>query len=178
MEKLLISVVAGLLLAGAPAAAQEHPSEHPKAQAGEHPSEHPKAKAKEHPEHPKGKPLAGEVGSKKWKKQVSKEFDGFVCDHTKKPKGEGFLIRDAKLNKDWKLKMVRVHKDKIVHLGENRFFACADLKSIDSKDKLDLDFYAKKLPDGSWKMEKVLIHKLNGKPRYTYNERNEMVPVK
>jgi len=173
MEKLIISAVAGLLLAAAPAAAQEHP-EHPTTQA----KEHPKAQGKEHPEHPKAKTMAGEVGSEKWKKQISKEFDGFVCDHTKKPNGEWFMIHDDKLNKDWKLKMVRVHKKKIVYLGDNRFFACADLKSIDSKDKLDLDFYAKKLPDGSWQMEKAVIHKVNGKPRYTYNEKNEMVPVK
>ena len=54
----------------------------------------------------------------------------------------------------------------------------ADFKTVEkgAKDKLDLDFYATKGPDG-WKIDKTVIHKVNGKPRYTYNDKNEMVPV-
>lgn len=179
---MMMAVVAAALLVAAPAVAQEHPAgmEHPKA-GGEHPKagkEHPKA-GKEHPkEHPAAKPAKHPAGSEKWLKQIRKEYDDFVCEHTARPKGEGFMIADEKLGKTWELKMLKVHKKNIVQLGGNRFFACADLKTLDGKDKLDLDFYATKLPDGSWRMDKVVLHKVNGQPRYTYNEKNEMVPLK
>ena len=57
-------------------------------------------------------------------------------------------------------------------------FACADFKEVGGKNKLDLDFYANKSSDGKMTMEKVLIHKVNGKRRFTYDKENNMIPVK
>ncbi|MBI4062840.1 MAG: hypothetical protein HY401_00885 [Elusimicrobia bacterium] len=182
----MIRIIAvSLLSLGLPwvAMAEEHP-EHPHAQehpAGkEHPKEkeHPKGKAqsqgKEHPkhEHP--------VGSVAWNKQMSQEYTKTVQNHVKEAKASGgFKIRDAKLGKEWNLSLVRVHKNKVVHLGNDQFFACADFRSAIKGDrsKVDLDFYATK-SGNDWKIDKVLIHKVNGKPRYTYNDKNERVPVK
>lgn len=154
-NKLMIALVASLMTAGLHAA--------------------------EHPEHPKGHEHP--VGSKAWTKQMSKEFTKAVEDHVaQKSAAEGgaFKIHDDKLGKDWSLKLISVHKKRVAHLGDQRFFACADFKSVEkgSKDKVDLDFYATKKADGSWTIDKVLIHKVNGEPRYTYNEKNEIVPVK
>ena len=91
---------------------------------------------------------------------------------------EGFKIHDVRLNRDWFLRLIRVHMKNIINLpeGEDRYFACADLKSTQSKDKLDLDFYAIRNGDGSWVMEKIFIHKVNGKPRFTYDSKNQIVP--
>lgn len=154
-----------LCLSAAAAYAGEHP-EHPKAK------EHPKAAAAEHPahEHP--------VGSKHWTKQMNKEYAEAVEAHVKAAGAAGLAVKDEVLKKTWSLKLIRIHKSRITHLGDNRFFACADLKPVDKKDKneLDLDFYAKK-DGGAWTMEQVLIHKVNGKARYTYNDKNERVPL-
>ncbi|MBI2071044.1 MAG: hypothetical protein HYT79_10650 [Elusimicrobia bacterium] len=162
----------------APAAAKEHPKEHPAGAAASEHKEHPKGK--EHPEHPKGKPAQAPEGSKAWMKQIRNEYDAKVCEVGKgKSKTESYTIHDDKLNKDWELRVVKVHKNRIVQLGKNQFFACSDFKSVKKgeKDKLDLDFFATKNPDGSWTIDKVLIHKVNGVPRYTWNEKNEMAPA-
>ena len=175
-------ILAGLALALWPlgAGAGEHPKEHPTAQQDkkghEHPKGHEDPKAHEHPtghEHP--------VGSKAWTKQMSGEFTKAVEQHVAEKSADlgAFKVSDEKLGKDWALKLVGVHKKRVAHLGDGRFFACADFKPVakGSKDKVDLDFYATKKDDGGWTIDKVLIHKVNGKPRYTYNEKNEIVPV-
>lgn len=138
------------------------------------------ARATEHPEHPmsQDKTPAQEypVGSKEWTRQMNREYSQAVEEHVNSP--DGFKVHDEVLGKDWSLKLLRIHKKRIVHLGGGSFFACADFKSAakGGKAKLDLDFYATKSGDG-WKIDKVLIHKLEGKARYTYNENNEMVPL-
>ncbi|MBI4424399.1 MAG: hypothetical protein HY554_11755 [Elusimicrobia bacterium] len=149
------------------------------AQAGEHPKEHPtgqpaKSQAKE--EHPAGHEHP--VGSKAWNKQMRTEFNEAVEDHVRKQSVDGaFNVNDEKLAVTWPLKLLGVHKKRIIQLDGNSFFACADFKTVSGeKAKLDLDFYATKGPEG-WKIDKTVIHKVDGKPRYTYNEKNEMVPV-
>ena len=174
-----IAVAVLFFCAGALSAA-EHPKEHPtqpaaaptQTSAAEHPAA--PAPAKEHPkghEHP--------VGSKPWVKQMDKEYTAAVKDFVKQAdKAGGFKVHDDKLNKEWALKLKRIHEDRIQYLGHDTFFACADFNSAakGDKSKLDLDFYAMKGADG-WKMDKILVHKVDGQARYTYNEKNEMVPA-
>lgn len=171
--KKLIAIVAALTISTL-LCAQEHPKEHPTSSSSPA-EEHPKAKSSaEHPaghEHP--------VGSKGWNKHMRKEYTQAVENHVKEKSTDGaFTIKDDKLDKEWRLKLAGVHKKRIAHLGGTSFFACADFKSVEtgSKDKLDLDFYATKTGN-NWKIDKVLIHKVNDKPRYTYNDKNEMVPM-
>lgn len=174
MSKAMLALPLSLALASAaPSWAGEHPKEHPTAAGQEHPKQESKGKKNEHPpghEHP--------VGSKHWNKQMRKEFNEAVEDHVRRTSVDGaFKVQDDKLGKEWPLKLVGVHKKRIVNLGGSSFFACADFKTVSGeKAKLDLDFYATKSPDG-WKIDKTVIHKVDGKPRYTYNEKNEMVPV-
>lgn len=185
-----VAITAATLVMAASLKAAEHPEEHPagapassqQQQPAQAPQAMPQAQpaAKEHPEHPSGKPAQAPEGSKAWLNQIRKEYDAKVCEVGKgKSKTEAYRIHDDKLGKDWDLRVVKVHKDRIVQLGKNQFFACSDFKSvkIGEKDKLDLDFFATKNPDGSWTIDKALIHKVNGVPRYTWNEKNEMVPA-
>ena len=149
--------------------------------AGEHPKEHPTAAPAQKQEHPKEHPAGHEhpVGSQAWNKQMRQEFSKAVEDYVdRRTAAEGaFKVKDDKLGKEWALKLVGVHKKRIVNLGGQSFFACADFKTVSGgKAKLDLDFYATKGPEG-WRIDKTVIHKVDGKPRYTYNEKNEMVPV-
>ena len=108
-----------------------------------------------------------------------KEFVAAVeGDIAAKTAGSGgkFMVSDEALKKDWGLKLLRIHKHKIARLSEDSFFACADFKETEGKGKVDLDFYVSK-SDAGWKVDKVLVHKVDGKPRFTYNEKNEIVPL-
>lgn len=116
-----------------------------------------------------------ETGATALQTSYAETVGGHVKAESKK--AGGFLVHDDVLKKDWKLKMLKIHTDRIVELGQDRFFACADLQQLaGKKTKLDLDFYVKKEGD-RWVMEKVLVHKVAGKLRYTYNDKNEIVPV-
>lgn len=143
--------------------AAEHPTGH------EHPAGH---------EHPKNEPAA--KAENPGAMDVRKVFTDVVMAHIKgeAKKGNGaFTVKDDSAGKDRMLQLTRLHKDKIVKLSEDEAFACADFKTVKGgKDKLDLDFYVSKEGDG-WKVSRVVIHKVNAKPRYTYNDANEMVPV-
>jgi hypothetical protein len=167
----------GLIAQAAQAA--EHPTGAAVSDQQEHPTGAPASDRQQHSTGAPGKvcPLPDAGGSKASMARIRKEYVNAVREYVKAK--EPFVIHDDKLNKDWDLKLIRVHKDRIVSLGGNKFFACSDFKSVKKggKDRLDLDFFATKNPDGTWKVEKVLIHKVNGKPRYTWNDKNEMVPA-
>lgn len=111
---------------------------------------------------------------------LKQRFSKAVEDHVAKEsreQGGAFVVADDKLGKLWRLKLVRIHKDRIVQLAPNKFFACADFQEPAGEGtKLDLDFFVTKMDKG-WNVDQVLIHKVSGKPRYTYNDKNERVPV-
>ena len=133
-------------------------------------SEHP-GKAVEHPgkavEHP-GKAVTADF--------VKKSIRDHVEAQAELHRGI-FMIRDEELNKNWRLKLVKIHdpvrmfeKD-----GQTIYFACSDFQSIDSDDVLDIDFWMV-LDRDKLKVIDTKIHKLNGKPRFTY-EGTEIKPI-
>ena len=108
---------------------------------------------------------------------VKKSIQGYVKDQTK-ASGGVFVLHDDKLNKEWRLKLDKIHdpvrtfqKD-----GIDIYFACSDFKSTESNDVLDIDFWM--VTKGS-KLQVVdtKIHKVNGEPRYTY-EGTEIKEIK
>ena len=116
---------------------------------------------------------------KKRKKELIKKYSAAVESHIEaesEEAGGGFPVHDHEGRKDWSLVLDHIHKNKIVELGDDTFFACADFDEEEGKQKLDLDFYVKKEGNG-WKVTEVLVHKVDGRPRYTYNDANERVPV-
>jgi hypothetical protein len=152
------------VLAAGISTAAEHPGgpvEKPKA---EHPG---KAVEKTKAEHP-GKPVTAKFVKKSIKEHVKAQS---------KATGN-FVIHDDKLNKDWKLKLDKIHdpvrmfeKD-----GKTIYFTCSDFKSTEGKDVIDIDFWM--VPKGD-KLEVIdtKIHKVNGEPRYTY-EGTEIKEIK
>jgi transglutaminase-like putative cysteine protease len=66
------------------------------------------------------------------------------------------------------LKLVRVHTEYLSVLGPNEFFACVDLATEDG-DVFDLDFFLKGIP-GNMDVTRTTLHKLNGKPFYTWKQ--------
>jgi hypothetical protein len=69
---------------------------------------------------------------------------------------------------DLKLKLVRVHTEYLSVLGSNEFFACVDL-ATENGDVYDVDFFMKGTAN-DMKVTSTNIHKLNGKPFYTWKQ--------
>ena len=78
------------------------------------------------------------------------------------------------------LKLVRVHTEYLSILGRNEFFACVDL-ATENGDVYDMDFFLEGTP-GDMQVTRTDLHKLNGKPYYTWKQGKDKtwytVPVK
>ncbi len=71
--------------------------------------------------------------------------------------------------KELRLQLVRVHTEYLSNLGPRRHFACVDLADV-SGDVYDVDFFLEGDP-GSMTVTETTLHKLNGKPFYTWKQR-------
>jgi len=111
----------------------------------------------------------------------AREVKNAIKDHVKaeaKAHDGIFVIRDDKLNQEWRLKLDKIH-DPVRQFekdGRTVYFACSDFKAVDSKDLLDIDFW---MVEKGKKLEVIdtRIHKVNGEPRFTY-EGTEIKEVK
>ena len=153
--------------------------EHPTATKNEHTKAGSTTTASEHPEHPQGdKAKSDENGSKKF------SIDGLESAikrdvAVKEKAGGGYLALDDKvMNKTWLLKLDHVHRERLSQLDPHTYFACSDFKSKDGH-LVDVDFFEKE-KDGKLEMSDMTIHKVDGKPRYGWKEKNgfwKRVPV-
>ncbi|MDN3671102.1 transglutaminase-like domain-containing protein [Echinicola jeungdonensis] len=84
--------------------------------------------------------------------------------------GNGFFLINYREN-DLQLKLVRVHTEYISNLGPNSHFACVDLADV-SGDVYDVDFFLEGKP-GEMDVTETSVHKLNGKPFYTWKQRKD-----
>jgi hypothetical protein len=120
--------------------------------------EHPK----EHPEHPKSE-------KKVSTDDIDKAIRGHIEQATKAAGGK-FSVKDDVLNKTWELELVKVHQDKLQALADGRYFACVDFKAADGT-MVDVDFFLKKDGD-ALAVTDTTVHKINGKARYNYQEKD------
>lgn len=90
-----------------------------------------------------------------------------------KSKG-AFEIMDERAGSLRQLAFVRVH-ERVGKTG-NYYYSCTDMKDVKTGDLLDLDF---DIQDevGNLSVADVRIHKDNGDPRYTYDDKDNRVPV-
>lgn len=72
------------------------------------------------------------------------------------------------------LSLIRVH-ERVGKTGDY-YYSCTDMKDVATGDELDLDFDVSDTGK-ELKVVAVRIHKDNGKPRYTYGERDELIPL-
>jgi transglutaminase-like putative cysteine protease len=72
---------------------------------------------------------------------------------------------------NFSLKLVRVHTEYLSVLKPNEFFACVDLATIEG-DVYDVDFFLKGTKD-NMTVTKTTLHKLNGKPYYTWKQNKD-----
>jgi hypothetical protein len=142
-------LTATLFLMTSPAFAQEHPAGH------EHPAEG------EHPKSEKAKAVSTADLDKAIKARIEEKT---------KSDGGVFKVEDKVLNKTWDLTLVKVHTDKLTPLSADTYFACTDFKAKDGT-LVDVDFYLKN-QDGKLVITDTTVHKINGKPRFNYVEKN------
>jgi hypothetical protein len=142
-------LVGALFLAAYPTFAQEHPAGH----------EHPKNS--EHPKTEKAKTVTTADLEKAIKARIEEKT---------KSDGGVFKVDDKVANKTWELTLVKVHTDKLTPLSADTYFACTDFKAKDGT-LVDVDFYLKD-QDGKLVITDTTIHKVNGKPRFNYVEKN------
>jgi transglutaminase-like putative cysteine protease len=80
-----------------------------------------------------------------------------------------FPVKDE--NHDLKMKLVRVHTEYLSNLGPRRHFACVDLVD-ESGEVYDVDFFMEGEP-GSMTVTETTVHKLNGKPFYSWKQNKD-----
>ena len=80
-----------------------------------------------------------------------------------------FPVKDE--NHDLRMKLVRVHTEYLSNLGPTRHFACVDLVD-ESGEVFDVDFFMEGEP-GSMQVTETTVHKLNGKPFYSWKQNKE-----
>jgi transglutaminase-like putative cysteine protease len=84
--------------------------------------------------------------------------------------GGGYFTLPFK-EKELKLKLVRVHTEYLANLGPRYHFACVDVADIEG-DLYDVDFFLKGDP-GSMTVTETTVHKINGQPFYTWEQKED-----
>lgn len=74
-----------------------------------------------------------------------------------------FVVRDEKLDKEWRLKFIRLH-DEVRQLSPGSYSVCADFKEVEGRTRLDVDFIANRAGSG-WAVRQSVVHVVGGKPR-------------
>ncbi|HLF35117.1 MAG TPA: transglutaminase-like domain-containing protein [Cyclobacteriaceae bacterium] len=74
-------------------------------------------------------------------------------------------------HRDLRLKLVRVHTEYLSSLGPRHHFACVDLADANG-DVYDVDFFLKG-DSGDMRVTQTTLHKLNGKPFYSWKQRKD-----
>lgn len=98
--------------------------------------------------------------------EIERGIKTYIEEKSKADDGH-FVIEDN--DSTLRLKLVRVHTEYLSNLGPNRHFACVDLAEIDG-NVYDVDFFLSGKP-GEMSVTETTVHKLNGKPYYTWKQR-------
>ncbi len=148
MNRKDLARVSALLLCAAmigpvvPAMAQEHPAEHPK--------------------------QTTEKKADLTTKELAQAIAAYIASDAQ-TKGGYFLVYDPVEKKPLALTLDRVHEDRLSSLGGGAYFACADFKSPEGK-AYDIDVFMRE-DKGALTATEVHVHKVDGKPRYTWKEK-------
>ncbi len=112
------------------------------------------------------------IADKNIPKVVTADIEaGIQANIAKKVKEGGGYFNMTFEGKELRLQLVRVHTEYLSNLGPRRHFACVDLADV-SGDVYDVDFFLAGDP-GSMTVTETTLHKLNGKPFYTWKQRKD-----
>ena len=99
-----------------------------------------------------------------------------IRDHiaqVEKAKG-AYTIRDTATGQTRTLTLVRVH-ERVGKTG-SLYYSCTDMRDVDNGELLDLDFDVD-ASGGALQVVDERIHKVEGKPRYTYDDKDNRIPL-
>ena len=82
-----------------------------------------------------------------------------------------FLVIDPKTDTVLKLKLEKVHKERLSHVGEDIYFACADFNADNGK-VYDLDIFLQGTNTDNLTVTEISVHKEDGIARYGWQEEN------
>lgn len=107
------------------------------------------------------------------RERTSKEaIEAGIRAHIEKKTEEGggyFHVEND--SQELALKLVRVHTEYIANLAPERHFVCVDLAEEDG-DVYDVDFFLEGTA-GDFEVTQTTLHKLNGRPFYTWAQRED-----
>ncbi len=106
---------------------------------------------------------------------IRSSISGFI-DEAVQQNGS-YTITDEVTGQVRNLELIRVH-ERVGKTGDY-YYSCTDMTDVDTGETLDLDFDVIAASDGALRVQsdRVRIHKVNGQPRYTYDENDHMIPV-
>ena len=82
-----------------------------------------------------------------------------------------FLVIDPRTNDVLKLNLEKVHKERLSHVGDNVYFACADFNADDGT-VYDLDIFLQGKNTDNLSVTEISVHKEDGIARYGWQEQN------
>ena len=82
-----------------------------------------------------------------------------------------FLIIDPRTNEVLKLNLQKVHKERLSHIGDDVYFACADFNADNGK-VYDLDIFLRGKNTDGLTVTEISVHKEDGTARYGWQEEN------
>ena len=130
---------------------------------GEHPT---KTKKAEHPTTIAPQIVQGETITMQ---NLARAIEGFVeADIILRG---AFLVIDPKTDTVLKLRLEKVHKERLSHIGENIYFACADFNAENGK-VYDLDIFLQGTNTDNLTVTEISVHKEDGTARYGWQEEN------
>ncbi len=127
--------------------------------------------AQEHPEHPKEHPTDKKQAGLS-KTDLAAAIRTWV-DKQASASGGWLKVDDPVQQKTLQLKLEKVHDDRLSQVKPDVYFACADFVEKDGT-RYDIDVFMQGKTKGDLQNTEVSVHKVNGKPRYTWFEENGM----
>ncbi len=108
---------------------------------------------------------------------TAEELRQTIRDHiTKTTQKQGaFTIKDSVTGNTRTLTLVGVH-ERVGKTGDY-YYSCTDMRDAASGELLDLDFDVE-AKAGRLNVVDVRIHKVDGKARYTYDDKDHRIPVR
>lgn len=103
-------------------------------------------------------------GIKAYLEEAAKTSDGY------------YSIRDEVEGNYLTLKFVGIHGSVTYIPRDDTYLACVDFVADDGSASYDIDFWIREDYEGKPEVYKMVIHKKDGEPRFTYGD-EEMIPL-
>ena len=102
------------------------------------------------------------------KDNLANAIEDYVMEQAALSEGY-FVITDDVTGEDLKLTLDKVHRKRLARIDRDEYFACADFIATDGR-VFDLDVFMKGADKDNLEFSQFMVHKVDGKERYTWLE--------